>query len=449
MSWFWTELRALSRLALPVVAGQTGLMMMGVVDTMVVGRLGPQALAAVALGNLFSWSTLIFAMGVLHCLDALVSQAHGAGLDRTARLYVARGLLLAFGLSLLCGGASLFGGRLLVAAGQEAELAAVAQQYLNAILPGIPAHLGFVVLRQATQARGKPAPVVVAVLVGNVANLVLDIGLVYGKWGLPALGPVGSGWATTGCRYLMLVPLVVLTGKQAFPTEKLDGLWDRAAFAQMAKIGVPIGVQFALEVWVFSISSLFVGRFGPVALSGHQIALNLASLSFMVPLGIGAAAAARVGHAIGAGNSDGAKRAAQAALALGAGIMLLAAALFVALPGPLARLYTDAEEVIAVATLLLPIAALFQIFDGTQAVAFGVLRGAADTRIPTVIYIVGFWGVGLPTGYLSAFRFGLGPAGVWYGFIAGLAAVALLATLRVLRRFRAGAELLAIVKAER
>lgn len=439
------ELRELGRLALPVVLGQTGLMMMGVVDTMVVGRVSPQALAAVALGNLFSWSTLIFAMGILHSLDSLVSQAHGAGMERTARHYVVRGLVVAVGLTFLCGGLSLYGGDILVWAGQEPALAATAQQYLDAIIPSIPAHLAFVVFRQATQARGKPGPVVMAVIVGNVANLVFDIALVYGKWGMPALGPVGSAWATTGCRYLMLLVLVLLTRKEALPLDDLDGVWERAAFWKIFKIGVPIGVQFGLEVWVFSISSLLIGQFGAVSLSGHQIALNLASLSFMVPLGIGAAAAARVGNAIGAGDGERARLAAKAALLLGGGVMVVSAAAFVLFPTALATLYTGHGEVIAVAATLLPLAAIFQIFDGTQAVAFGVLRGAADTRIPTAIYIVGFWIVGLPTGYVSAFRLGYQTAGIWYGFIAGLAAVAVLAALRVAWRFRPGVELKRIV----
>ena len=192
---FRRELRELTRLALPVVLGQTGLMLMGVVDTMVVGHLSAEALAAVALGNLFSWATLIFAMGVLHALDTLVSQAHGAGFHQTAQRYVVRGLVVAAVLSVLCEVLSLFGEDLLIFSGQDRALARDAQRWLNAILPSIPAHLAFVVFRQATQARGRSGPVVIAVVVGNVANLVLDLGLVYGKWGLPAMGLVGSAWA--------------------------------------------------------------------------------------------------------------------------------------------------------------------------------------------------------------------------------------------------------------
>lgn len=442
---FRRELRELTRLALPVVLGQTGLMLMGVVDTMVVGHLSAEALAAVALGNLFSWATLIFAMGVLHALDTLVSQAHGAGFHQTAQRYVVRGLVVAAVLSVLCAVLSLFGEELLIFSGQDRTLARDAQRWLNAILPSIPAHLAFVVFRQATQARGRPGPVVVAVVVGNVANLVLDLGLVYGKWGLPAMGLVGSAWATSLCRYLMLFVLVAMTREAALPRGNFDGIWKRSAFKKLLVIGVPIGVQYALEVWVFAISSLLIGRLGAIALSGHQIALNLASLTFMVPLGIGAAAAARVGNAIGASDPDGARRAAKAALLLGAGVMVASASLFVLVPGPLARLYTDDPGVLRVAVMLLPIAALFQIFDGTQAVAFGALRGAADTRVPTAIYIIGFWFVGLPTGYLSAFRFGHGASGIWYGFIAGLGSVALLAAWRVAWRFRKSSTLTRIV----
>src|SRR4029079_17939595 len=204
----------------------------------------------------------------------------------------------------------------------------------------------------------------------------------------------------------------------------------------MLRIGVPIGLHNSVELLVFSTVALLIGRMGVRELDGHQIAMHLASLSFMIPLGISGAAVTRVGNAIGRGDMPGARRAAAASLLLGGGVMIVFAALFAALPQALARLYTQDLAVIAMAAALLPIAAVFQVFDGVQVVAAGVLRGSADTTFPAGIALVGFWIVGLPAGWALAFSGGLGPRGLWWGLTIGLIAVSTLFLARIAVRFR-------------
>jgi MATE family multidrug resistance protein len=296
-------------------------------------------------------------------------------------------------------------------------------------------------VRQTLQAMSVVRPILIAVVIANVANVFGNLGLMYGRFGLPALGVPGSAWSTTICRWLMLAAMIALAlphlravWRSPFGDGKLRAL---APYGRMLAIGVPIGLQSGLEMWVFTAAGLLIGSMGALALSSHQIALNLASLSFMVPLGIGQAAATRVGNAIGRADPDGARRAALVALAVGASVMVISAALFFTAPLELAHVYTDDARVGVAASELISIAALFQIFDGTQAVGCGILRGAADTRAAAVINFVGYWILGLPIGWLLAFRLGLGPRGLWWGLTTGLAVVSLLLVARVVRRFRA------------
>lgn len=434
------ELRALAALAFPVVLVQVGLIAMGVVDTMMVGHLGTGPLAEVALGNVVQWGVLVFGQGVLMALDPLVTQAHGAGDRQAVARSFQRGLLLAALLAPLFMLALWRTEPLLLLLRQPAELVPTAAAYARTVAPSVPAFFAFVVVRQTLQGMGIVRPVVVAVIVGNLANVVGNYALVYGHLGAPALGVVGSAWSTTASRYLMTAALAVA----ALPS--LRAVWQRPsrelgsgrALAQMLGLGLPIGLQIGLESWVFVTAALLVGQMGAVAMASHQIAINLASLSFMVPLGIGAAAATRVGNAIGRSDAAGARRSARVALGAGATVMLVSAMLFGLAPRLLARAYTDDAATIEAAALLLPIAALFQIFDGTQAVGCGILRGSGDTRVAAAINVVGYWVLGLPCGMALAFRAGMGTRGLWWGLTLGLMVVAVLLALRVLRRFDGG-----------
>jgi MATE family multidrug resistance protein len=252
------------------------------------------------------------------------------------------------------------------------------------------------------------------------------------------MGPLGSAWATLVCRYLTAVGLVLAAWPHLAPSLRgLDGaVFDRGALGRMFAIGAPIGGQYLLEFAVFGTTGLLMGWLGTDAMAAHQVALNLASVTFMVPLGVSAAAAIRVGHAVGAGDPLAMRRAAAAALAIGVGFMSLTALAMLLAPYPLARAYTPEAAVLATAVMLLPLAGLFQVFDGIQVVAVGILRGTGDTRAPMVINVLGFWLLGVPVSWYLGIHTSMGPRGLWWGFVAGLAAVAVLLLARVRYRLR-------------
>jgi MATE family multidrug resistance protein len=422
-----------ARLAAPVVTVQVGLMLMGVVDTMVVGRVSATALAAVALGNLYVMTTVSFAFGMLLAVDPLVSQAIGASDSVGVRRTVQRGLILAVLLTVPVGlvlspGETLF--RLL---NQSEDMVPLAAAYARLCIPGILPYLGFFVFRQTLQAMERMRPIVVTIVVANLFNVVADVILVYGWGPIPALGPLGSAWATTMGRFLLLILLVGAAWRNIRDLVRpLDRESLRLApLRRMATLGLPIAVQVQLEFAAFSVIALLMGGMGTLEMAAHQVTINLASLTFMVPLGVSIASAVRVGHAIGAGDHPAVRRAASAALICGAGFMTGTAVVLISIPRLLARAYTNELEVIALAATLIPIAGFFQIVDGIQVVSAGVLRGAADTRAPMVINVLGFWCVGLPVSLWLGFGLGLGPQGLWWGLVAGLGVVAAFLYLRV------------------
>jgi MATE family multidrug resistance protein len=446
LAGWWLELREVSRLALPVVLVQVGQLMFGIVDTMMLGRVSKEALAAGALGHGVSFGILAVPMGLLMALDPLVSQAHGArDRERTAR-HVARGLVAAVYLSLptclFVGGIGPFLGLL----GQQPELVPLASEYLWALVPGIPAFLLFLTLRQTLQAMSVVRPAMVAVMVANAVNVVANYVLIFGALGIPPLGVLGSALATSISRWTMFLVLAAAAGGALHGAWRphLREAWRPRSLRDILRIGLPISLHQSLEFWLFTTVGLLMGALGAAEFAGHQIALNLAALSFMVPLGIAGAAATRVGNAVGRLDGAAARRASVVCLLLGAAVMVVSAAAFYLVPGPLARLFTPDAEVVAMAALLIPVAAAFQIADGTQVVGAGVLRGASDTRFAALCAFLGFWVLGLPTGVLLTFRFDLGPAGLWWGLTAGLAGTAALLVLRIRRRLRRPvAELLA------
>jgi MATE family multidrug resistance protein len=291
------------------------------------------------------------------------------------------------------------------------------------------------------QAGSVVRPAVIAVAASNLINVVANYGLVFGGFGLPALGVYGSGLATSIARWSLFLVLLASGGSSL--RRLLVGRLGWRLFARALdprehaptfRLGLPIALHNAAEFWVFSAVGLMMGSLGALQFAAHQIALNLAALTFMVPLGIASAAATRVGNAVGRLDGPGVRRSARVALVLGGGVMAGSATVFALAPRLLSRAYTPDLEVVALAALLLPIAAVFQVADGLQVVAAGVLRGAADTTWPAVIALIGFWGVGLPLGWLLAYRYGLGPVGLWWGLSAGLIATAMALGLRVRAR---------------
>lgn len=414
------------------------MMLMGVTDSIMVGHVSPTALAAVALGSTYSMAVLLFGQGILSALDPIVAQAWGAGERHLIAIELQRGIAMALLLSVPYAAIFWYSAPILLALGQPPEIVIIVEPFLRAMALGIPAFLLFVALRQTLQAMGLVRPMLFAVIVGNAINVVGNWMLIYGKLGAPALGAVGSGWSTSFARWAMVGSLAWAARPalaeiwQPFSPDAID----RKAMWRMARIGVPIGLHIGLEMWVFTATAMLIGAMGPAQLAGHQVAINLASLSFMAPLGIGAAAATRVGNAIGRGDTPGMRRSALVALVVGGSVMLVSATAYALFPAELAHLYSPDAQVIATAAQLLPIAALFQIFDGTQAVGCGILRGAADVRIAAIINFVGYWILGLPIGWLLAFRVGLEARGLWLGLTLGLAVVAVAVSARIVVRFR-------------
>jgi MATE family multidrug resistance protein len=432
------EIRKLWQLALPVVIASVGTMLMGVVDTILLGRLSVEALAAASLGNVWVWGTFLLAQGVLFGLDPLIAQAHGAGDGRACALALQRGVVSALLLSVVLGGLWLLTEDFLLATGQDPALAAQAHRFVAVQVPSAPFLLVFTALRQYLQCREIVRPAMWVVAFANVFNALLAWALIFGHLGLPALGLVGAGIATSATRAFMLAVLFALV----IGFELHAGAWtpwSRAALslrglAQISRLGVPVAIQVGFEVWAFSGSSLLAGRISSAALASHTVTLNLAALAFMFPLGISQGAATRVGNLLGARRFADAQRAAWVAMGLGAGVMLFWAAAFVSGRAWLPRIYTRDLEVIALSAAILPIAAAFAIFDGTQVVGCAVLRGMGDTRPAARYNLLGYWILGLPLGAWLGLGAGYGLPGIWWGLALGLAVVAGLLVRRIHRR---------------
>jgi len=430
------EARELARLATPIVAIQVGLMLLGVVDTLMVGRVSPADLAAVALGNLYFFLVAVFGMGLLMVLDPLVSQAHGAGDDEALARALQRGLVLALLLAVVAVAALLPAGPVLTLFRQPAEVVPIAAGYARVAAIGVLPFYLFVVFRQTLQALGIVRAILWILLVANVVNVGLNWALVFGNLGAPRLGAVGSSWASSLVRIGMAVGLIVVAWPVLRPYLRpwRARITAAAPMGRMVRLGAPIGAQTFLEFSAFGIAGLMAGWVGTIAVAGHQVAISLASFTFMLPMGIGQATAVLVGRAVGRGDSEAARRVAMGGMIGGVGIMALTAVAFLLLPTPLARLFTTDPEVIALAALLLPIAGVFQVADGIQVIGAAILRGVGDTRVPMLINFAGFYAVALPLGAALAFGAGLGARGIWWGLATGLGVVAVLLALRVRRR---------------
>lgn len=429
------DLAPLTRLATPVVFVQVGIMAMGVVDTMVVGRVSAVALAGVAIGSLYNLALGTFGMGVITALDPLVSQAVGARDEPAIARALQRGLVIALALGVITALLSLPADPVLRHLGQPPALVAVAAPYAHIQWPSMVAFFVLVAFRQTLQALGHMRPVVVTIVAANLVNAVLAWSLVFGELGAPRLGTIGSGLATAIARWFMALLMLGLAWRHLGPrlTERVGALQWRP-IVRMIGIGLPIGFQFVLEYGVFATVALLMGHIGPIAAGAHQIAINIASLTFMVPLGVANATSVLVGRAVGAGDAARARQASLAGLFAGVVFMTGSALVLGFLPLALARLYTPDPAVLALAIQLIPIAGVFQVFDGLQVVSIGVLRGLGDTRTPMVVNLIGYWLFALPLSLLLAFRLGLGPRGLWWGFVGGLALVAVILLARVRAR---------------
>ena len=427
------DFRRLLGLALPIAVVQVGMMAMGLLATIMLGHFSAVDLAASALGTLYGTWIALLAWGVLLVLDPVVAQAVGARDPVAAALGMQRGLVLALVVSLATSLLCLPARAVFAALGQPAEIVRPAASYVLLSIPGVLPFFVFIVLRQGLQAMGRTRAIVITILAANVVHGILCWALVFGHLGSPRLGVSGAALAITVTRGLMPFGLLALGWSALRPTLRplrMRAL-DPRALAGMLRLGLPIGIQQQLEYGIFAVVGVFIGRLGTVPMAAHQVALMMASAAYMIPQGIGAAAAVLVGQDVGAGDRSRARRSAAAALVLGAGFMLLSGLAFVGVPGPLARFFSTDAPVLAVATLLLPIAGVFQLFDGIQVVSIGVLRGVADTRAPMVVSLLGYWIVGVPLSVWFGLALGAGAAGLWWGLVVGLVTVAAILLARV------------------
>jgi MATE family multidrug resistance protein len=441
------ELRAMLVLAWPLVLTNLSQFALTLTDTVFLGRLGTQELAAATLGvNLF-YAALAPCFGVAMAAAPMCAQTRGrgAGFVRGMRRDL-RAAFWAMALVTIPVWALLWHtDALLVALGQEAALAALAGAYVRALMWGMPCFCAFVALRGFLAAEQRPGAALVVAAFGIALNIPLNLWLIHGGLGLPPLGVVGAGIASSLCNLAMLLGLLGLIARDRHLRRfhVLGRFWrhDMARLKEAAQIGLPIAGAMLLEIGVFSFAAIVMGWMGALAVAAHAIALQLASMAFMVPMGIGQAATARVGLAIGAGDRAAAALAGWVAIGISAAWMAGSAMLLVAFGERIAWGFLDprhpeAAATAALATKLIMVAALFQMADGVQAVAGGALRGLKDTAVPMLLAGFGYWVAGLPLGLLLGFTAGLGPLGVWLGLAAGLFLVAGLMTARWQARSR-------------
>ncbi len=436
------EFRPLWRLAGPLILAEMGWMSMGIVDTMMVGRLpaSAEAIGAVSVGHVLFAALSLFGGGLLLGLDTLVSQSFGAGRVQDCHHSLLQGTYLSLLLSPLLMGALWLFLPALRSFDIHPTVLPLALDYLNAVVWGIFPLLLYFALRRYLQAMNLVKPVMFALISANGVNVLANWMLIFGHLGAPALGVAGAGWATLVSRGYMAA---LLLGYMVYYDRRhRTGLWqvspmiDFTRIGRLLSLGVPAAMQLGVEVVVFAIATLLIARLDPVSLASHQIALNAASFTYMMPLAIGSAAAVRVGQALGRGDPSGAGRAGWAALTMGASFMAAAAAVFLLFPTYIARLFTPDAAIISLSVTLLAVAALFQLFDGLQAVATGALRGAADTRTPMVAHLLSYWLLGLPLGYWLCFRRGLGAVGLWVGLCVALIVIGLVLSVAWHRRTR-------------
>lgn len=440
-----SEFRATLALSWPLVLinlAQTG---MTTTDVMMMGWLGSDVLGAGALGGNLSFALLIFGIGLVSATSPMVARELGSNRHsvREVRRTVRQGFWAAAFVSVPISVILWNGEAVLLLMRQDPALAHQAGLYLKASLWHVFPALLAVVLRSFLAALQRPLWSLVVTLLAVVLNAFLNWGLMFGNLGAPALGIVGAGIATSLCTALSVIGLAVMIRfDRRLRRYSVFGRWWRAdwpRFRALLALGLPIAATVTFEVTIFNAAVFLMGIIGPVALAAHSIVIQIASLTFMVPLGVAQAATVRVGHAFGAGDREGVRIAGWMAMALGVGFMLITATAFVVIPDVLTAAFLDMRKpdsaaVLAVALNFFVLAALFQVVDGAQAVAVGMLRGLHDTRVPMLIALFGYWGFGLPLGCLLAFVFGLGGVGIWIGLASGLALVAVLLVWRWLRR---------------
>jgi multidrug resistance protein, MATE family len=415
------EFRPTARLAAPLVLAEIGWMAMGIVDTIMVGHLPNSAVAmgAVSLGSGIFIVLGLFGGGLLLGLDTLVAQAFGAGQREDCHRSLVNGVYLSIALTPILGAPIWLLPRLLGAAHVDPEVLALAIPYTKALTAGLLPLLLYFALRRCLQAMNMVRPVAFALVTANIINALCNWVLIYGRWGIPAMGTVGSGWSTAIARSYMAAVLVgyLFWYDHRHRTELLRTPVDvdLPRIRRLITLGFPAAMQATLESGVFATVTTLIAELGAVPLASHQIALNTVSLTYMVPLGVASAAAVRVGQALGRNDPRGARDAGGTAIVLGGVFMACTGIVLILFPKWIARMYTPDETVVAATVGLLAAGAAFQLFDGVQTVATGALRGVGDTRTPMLCHFLAYWVIGLPLGAWLCFRRGMGAIGLWIG----------------------------------
>jgi multidrug resistance protein, MATE family len=444
---FRAEFPPTLRLAGPVVAAQLGQMSMGFIDTVMVGRLGKEALAGVALGNTLFFFLLILCTGMVQAVGPMVSQAVGAGkpdtIERSVRQGLWLGVILSIPVMILLWNIE----PILHLLGQSEVAVDGASSYIRAILWAFLPACWFTALRSFVEGLARPLPVTLITIFAACLNAGANYVLMFGAWKIPALGLVGTGLASTlvfWTMFAMLGSLVVL--RKPFREYTVFGKLrtpDTETLRTLVDIGWPMGVSRGIEAGLFMITALMVGTIGATSLAAHQVAIQCAAFMFMVPMGVGIAGQVRVGHAAGRGDRAGTRRAGYASISLATIFMTGSMFVFLLVPEWIVSLYLDVTdpdnaEVVALAVQLVGIAAVFQVVDGLQIAAAEALRGLKDTRGPLVIGFFSYWGIGLTLGYLIGVHLGYGAPGLWWGLVAGLAAASVWLTIRFHRQTAPG-----------
>jgi multidrug resistance protein, MATE family len=442
------EVRATLALATPLIFGQLSTMLMPFIDTVLAGHLSALTLAAVAIGSQI-WSLVyVLLVGTLLALSPSIAQLNGAGRRAEIGPLFRQSLWLALALSLLAIVLMRNCEVLLRAIGVADEVVVPAMQFLLALSYGAPALALFFCLRGMSEGIGLTRPVLYFSVFGLALLVPVAYALMYGRWGMPALGARGSGIATALVLWAQAIAFVVYVHKRKHYADlqlfaRFDGPQRSPIFA-LLKLGVPMGMTLLMEGGLFIATALLIGTLGAIASAGHQIALNVSSLAFMLPLGLALATTVRVGNAVGRGDREAVRYAGFVSLGLTLATQAFSAMLMLLLSEPIARLYSGDTAVVALAAQLLTLSAIFQFSDGIQVVANGALRGLKDSRVPMLLTFIAYWGVGMTLGYALGFHYGLGPRGLWMGLIAGLSMAALLLFWRFARLSRRGPQAPAI-----
>ncbi|MFN0056669.1 MAG: MATE family efflux transporter [Planctomycetales bacterium] len=431
------EAWALLCLGGPVVGTQLAQISMHTVDAIMAGRLGPRDLAAVSLGGSLWMPIFVFGMGILMSISPNVAHSFGAGESTAIGRQVRQGLWLsqvvALGAFLVIRGST----PVLEWFGVDPQIIPTATGFLRAISWGLPALCAFVVLRGFSEAVSMTRPLLFISLLALAANIAGNSLLMYGRWGLPRLGAVGTGISSAIVMWLMFGCLLGwIAWHPYYRRFEVFGRLDRPDFAalwKLLKLGVPIGVCLFMEGSLFAAVALLLGRMGEAVVAGHQIAINVASITFMVPLGISIAVTVRVGQALGRQDVAGARRSGTVGALLAMSFMALAGLTLALIPRAIAAVYTPDPGVQVLAVRLLYMAAIFQVFDGLQVAGSGALRGLKDTSSAMLITVVAYWGVGLPLGYFLGIVRDGGPQAMWTGLIVGLVVSSILLNLRFQR----------------